>query len=454
MLNISYTCSSKLIMNGVLCMDLFDIQNENQQPLAYKMRPRNIDEIIGQKDVIGKGTALYKMIKNDYVPSILLYGPPGVGKTSIAMAIAGTVKFPFMSINATTAGKKEIENAVELAKREGKAILFIDEVHRFNKAQQDYLLPHVERGLITLIGATTENPFHDVNPAIRSRCGQIKELRELSSLDIKELLLSALSDEERGVGKQHIEISEEAIGLISSSTNGDARSALNVLEEVIFASAKNGDSLTNVDMETVEECVQNKGFTHDKSGDIYYSLLSALQKSIRGSDTSASLHYLARLITGGDLVSICRRLIVIAYEDISLAAPDVSARTVLAVDAVERLGLPEARIPLANIVIELCLSPKSNSAYKALDFALEDVRRGDIGEIPEHLKDTHYKGASELGHGIGYKYPHDYPNSWVSQEYLPEKLKNRIYYKPKENGQEKYFSKVFERLEELKNKGD
>ncbi|HHW36735.1 MAG TPA: replication-associated recombination protein A [Bacillales bacterium] len=418
------------------------------------MRPRNIDEIVGQKHVIGECTSLYKMIQNGYVPSMLLYGPPGVGKTSIAKAIAGTVNFPFESINATTAGKKEIEQAVEIAKAEGKLILFIDEIHRFNKAQQDYLLPHVERGLITLIGATTENPFHDVNPAIRSRCGQIKELKPLLPGDLEELLWRALSDEERGLGKMEIEISKEAVEIISISTNGDARSALNTLEEVTRASKNMDSGKIEIEIEVVKECVENKGFSHDKHGDIFYNLLSCLQKSIRGSDVSAALHYLARLIEGGDLTSICRRLLVIAYEDIGLSSPEVGVHTVAAIEAVERLGLPEARIPLANVVIEQCLSSKSNSAYKALDAAIEDVRKGLSDEIPSHLKDAHYKGAAVMGHGAGYKYPHDYPNSWVKQQYLPDLLKDKQYYSPKESGHEKHFSKVYERLEELKKKQD
>lgn len=424
-----------------------------EAPLSYRMRPRNIDEILGQKHIIGKDTALYKMIKNGHVPSILLYGEPGIGKTSIATAIAGTVDMPFISINATTAGKKDIEDAVLVAKTEGKLILFIDEVHRFNKAQQDTLLPHVERGLVSLIGATTENPFHDVNPAIRSRCGQIKELRPLSKEDIKELIQRALEDKERGLGHLQIEISEEAMDLISSSTKGDARSAMNVLEDVVMASKNSDNEIISVEIESVQECVQNKGFSHDKDGDLHYSLLSCLQKSIRGSDVNAALHYLARLIEGGDLVSICRRLTVIAYEDISIAAPEVAVHTVSACQAVERLGLPEARIPLANVVVEQCLSPKTNSAYKALDQAIQDVRKGNIGEIPIHLRDAHYSGAKQLGHGIDYKYPHDYPNGWVNQQYLPDALKNRKYFSPKQNGQEKHFLKVYERLEQLKKEG-
>ena len=421
------------------------------EPLSYRMRPRHIDEVVGQEHVIGKGTALYKMIKNGFVPSMLLYGSPGIGKTSLAKAIAGTVQTDFIAINATTAGKKDMEEAVEKAKMKGKLILFIDEVHRFNKAQQDYLLPHVERGLVTLIGATTENPFHEVNPAIRSRCGQIKELKALVPTDLEKLLKRALEDKERGLGSKKIEIDDSLINMIARSTNGDARSALNVLEEVTEASDKGKDGLITVKEEVVKECVENKGFSHDKSGDIYYNLLSAMQKSIRGSDVNASLHYMARLLEGGDLKSICRRLIVIAYEDISLASPEVAVHTMMAVQAVERIGLPEARIPLANIVIEQCLSPKSNTAYKALDQAILDVQKGNTGDIPSHLKDTHYQNASKLGHGVGYQYPHNHPTSWVNQQYLPKELEGTMYYVPKHNGREDYFSKVYNRLEELKN---
>ncbi|WP_082795337.1 replication-associated recombination protein A [Alkalihalobacillus trypoxylicola] len=421
-----------------------------KEPLSYRMRPRNIDEIAGQKHIIGPQTALTKMIKKGYVPSLLLYGPPGVGKTSIAKAIAGTVHKPFLAINATTAGKKQIEDAVVQAKGEGNLILFIDEVHRFNKAQQDYLLPHVERGLITLIGATTENPFHEVNPAIRSRCGQIKELKALTKEDIVELIQRALADKDRGLGQYQLDMTKEAIELLADSVSGDARSALTVLEEAFKAAEEIEKGIYKIEIDIIKECIQNKGFTHDKKSDIYYNLLSSLQKSIRGSDTSAALHYLARLIEGGDLSAICRRLIVIAYEDISLAAPEVAVHTVTAVQAVERLGLPEARIPLANVVIEQCLSPKSNSAYTALDSAIEDVRNGQIGEIPSHLQDSHYKGAQALGKGVDYKYPHHYPNSWVNQQYLPDTLKEKRYYQPKESGQEKILSKVYHKLEQLK----
>jgi putative ATPase len=423
----------------------------SKEPLSMRMRPRNIDEIVGQKHVIGPNTPLYRMIKNGHVPSMLLYGEPGIGKTSLAYAIAGTVEKEFYAINATTSGKKEMEEIVAQAEMFGNIILFIDEIHRFNKAQQDYLLPNVEKGLITLIGATTENPFHEVNPAIRSRCGQIKQLKRLTKEDIVILLKRALTDKDRGLGDMSIEIDESLLNIIASSTTGDARSALNILEDIIYASKKK-DGIIYVDEHTVVECVKGKGFQHDKGGDIYYSLLSAFQKSIRGSDVDAALYYLARLLEGGDLSAICRRLAVIAYEDIGLANPMMGVKVMAAIEAVERLGLPEARIPLSVVTVELCLSPKSNSAYKALDKAIDDVRNGKTGEIPNHLKDAHYQGAKVLGHGKGYKYPHDYPNGWVYQQYLPDELVGVQYYVPKESGEEKYLAKVYTRLEELKGK--
>jgi len=423
------------------------------EPLSMRMRPRNIEEVVGQKHVIGPGTPLYNMLKKGHVPSMLLYGDPGIGKTSIAYAIAGTVGREFCGINATISGKKEIEEIVAKAELFEGIILFIDEIHRFNKAQQDYLLPSVEKGLITLIGATTENPFHAVNPAIRSRCGQIIQLKRLHKDDIVTLLKRALSDNERGFGDVDISIDELLLEAIAQATNGDARSALNILEDVVHASEQRGKTIV-VTEETIRECVKNKGFIHDKNGDVYYSLLSAFQKSIRGSDVDAALHYLARLIEGGDLAAVCRRLSVIAYEDIGLANPMMGVKVMAAIEAVERMGLPEARIPLSVITIELCLSPKSNSAYKALDKAIEDVRSGRIGEIPDHLKDAHYEGAKVLGHGKGYKYPHDYPNGWVYQQYFPNELIDTHYYVPKESGDEKYLAKVHQRLEELRRKGN
>ncbi|GGJ66979.1 putative ATPase [Anoxybacillus voinovskiensis] len=422
-----------------------------QEPLAVRMRPRTIDEIVGQAHIIGPDTALYKMIHNGYVPSLLLYGEPGVGKTSLAYAIAGTVNREFFALNATTSGKKEVEEIVAAAKMVGNVILFIDEIHRFNKAQQDYLLPNVESGLITLIGATTENPFHEVNPAIRSRCGQIKQLKRLTREEIIVLLKRALQDKARGLGSLSVDIDERFLQLIADGTNGDARSALQALEAVVYA-ARQKDGRIVVDEQLVLDCVEKKGFSHDKKGDTYYSLLSAFQKSVRGSDVDAALHYLARLLEGGDVAAICRRLLVIAYEDIGLANPFLGVKVNAAIQAVERLGLPEARIPLSVVTVELCLSAKSNSAYKALDNAIADVQSGKIGDIPAHLKDAHYDGAKVLGHGKGYLYPHDYPNSWVLQQYLPKELENVQYYYPKENGEEKHYAKVYSRLCELRHK--
>lgn len=424
----------------------------NFEPLAYKMRPTNIDEIVGQKNIIGKDTSLYKMIKNGYVPSMLLYGEPGTGKTSIAFAIAGTTQIPFIALNATTAGKKDVEEVVAETRLVGQVILFLDEIHRFNKAQQDYLLPHVERGDIILIGATTENPFHDVNPAIRSRCGQIKELTRLTPDDILELLHRTLKDERNGLGKLAIKISESQLEKIAFGCNGDARKSLTLLESLVNASSKEGNTYI-IEDEMIEDVIGKSGVYGDKKGSNFYNLLSSLQKSIRGSDVDASLYYLAHLIETGDLVALNRRLLVIAYEDIGLADTSVGNNVLAAVTASERLGLPEARIPLAVAVAEMCLSSKSNSAYVALDSAIADIRKGKVGPIPKHLRDAHYSGAKTLGH-VGYKYPHDYPvgtfGGWVKQDYLPEELKGTQYYFPIEAGEEKRLAGIYEKLKEFR----
>ncbi len=423
------------------------------EPLSHRMRPERIEEVVGQKHIIGPNSALYKMIKNDHVPSMLLYGEPGTGKTSLAYAIAGSTNKDFYALNAVSAGKKDVEQVIEEARLTRNAILFLDEIHRFNKSQQDSLLKALEEGVFILIGATTENPYHSVNGAIRSRCGQIKQLKPLSPEDITELINRALQDRDKGLGKWNVQMDPQLIGLIAQTTS-DGRTALNLLEDIVMASDRDAQGAIIVEEEMVKQSIENKGFTHDKKGDIYYSLLSSFQKSIRGSDTDAALHYLARLLEGGDLPAICRRLLVIGYEDIGLANPEVSARVLTAIQTVERLGLPEARIPLASITIELCLSAKSNSAYKALDAAIADVRKGRTGEIPDHLRDAHYQGAKELGHGIGYKYPHDYPNGWVKQRYLPEELGDAKYYQPKNAGEEKKLLLIHERLEQLRHQRD
>ncbi|WP_428909228.1 replication-associated recombination protein A [Niallia sp. Krafla_26] len=426
----------------------------NLEPLAYRMRPATIDEIVGQKEIIGVGTNLYKMVKNGYVPSMLLYGEPGIGKTSLAHAIAGTTKLPFIALNATTSGKKDVEEVVQESKLTGKLILFLDEIHRFNKAQQDYLLPHVENGSIILIGATTENPFHDVNPAIRSRCGQILQLTRLSQDDIKDLIIRALSHKEKGLGNLSIKIDENQIQRISEGVNGDARKALTMLESIVYASDMDDDTYI-VEDATIEKMISRVGVGGDKKGSHFYNLLSALQKSIRGSDVNAALYYLAHLLENGDLISVNRRLLVIAYEDIGLANPHVGSHVFAAVQASERLGLPEARIPLAAAVVEMCLSSKSNSAYQALDKAIDDIRKGKVGDIPKHLRDSHYAGAAVLGH-VGYQYPHDHPigtfGGWVKQEYLPENLKGTEYYQPVEAGEEKRLGAIYKRLQQFKEK--
>jgi putative ATPase len=420
--------------------------NMNGKPLAFRMRPRTIDEIIGQQHLVGEGKIIQRMVKAKQLSSMILYGPPGVGKTSIASAIAGSTKYAFRTLNAVTNNKKDLEVVAAEAKMSGKVILLLDEVHRLDKAKQDFLLPHLENGAIVLIGATTSNPYHAINPAIRSRC-QIFELKPLTSNEIKRALIYALQDKDRGLGTYDVHLSDEATEHFASASNGDVRSSLNALELAIISTEpdKNGSIL--IDLEIAEECLQKKSFSHDRNGDAHYDVLSAFQKSIRGSDVNAALHYLGRLVVAGDLVSISRRLIVIAYEDIGLANPQAGARTLAAIETAERLGFPEARIPLANAVIELCLSPKSNTAYKALDLAIADIEAGLSGEVPLHLRDAHYKGAASLGRGIDYLYPHDYENGWVKQQYLPDKIKKKVYYKPKKTGKfEQALALIYEKL--------
>lgn len=403
------------------------------QPLAYRMRPTKLEEVVGQQDLIGPGKIIWRMVKARLLSSMILYGPPGTGKTSIASAIAGSTKYAFRKLNAATDTKKDLQIVAEEAKMSGTVILLLDEIHRLDKAKQDFLLPHLENGRIILIGATTENPYININPAIRSRT-QIFQVHLLSLDDMKQAVQRALTDKEKGLGKLPIDLDQDAEEQLLLSANGDLRSALNSLELAAESTEPSDDGRIHLTMQVIEGSTQKRQLTADKNGDAHYDLLSAFQKSIRGSDTDAALHYLARLIASGDLTSIMRRLTVIAYEDIGLANPPAAARTVLAVQAAERLGLPEGRIPLANAVIELCLSPKSNSAITAVDDALTRVNQGHFGDMPNYLKDAHYKGAAKLGHGNGYKYPHDYPEDWVAQEYLPSALRGDQYYHPKNNG--------------------
>lgn len=415
------------------------------QPLAYRMRPTNIDEVVGQQHLVGPGKIIRRMVDAKMLSSMILYGPPGTGKTSIASAIAGSTHYAFRMLNAATDSKKDLQIVAEEAKMSGTVILLLDEIHRLDKTKQDFLLPHLENGRIILIGATTENPYISINPAIRSRT-QIFEVKPLAENDIKVAIERALTDKTRGLGESPVHLNDTAETFLTQATNGDLRSALNGLE-LALKSTPVTDGKINITLPIIEECVQRKAVSNDKNGDAHYDVISAFQKSIRGSDVNAALHYMGRLIEAGDLPSIARRLMVIAYEDIGLGNPQACARTVSAVQAAEKLGFPEARIPLADAVIDLALSPKSNSGIVAIDAALEDIRAGKAGEVPDQLRDAHYKGAAKLNRGVGYKFPHDYPNDWVKQQYLPDRLKQATYYQPKTNGKyEKALAEQYQRL--------
>lgn len=423
-----------------------------QQPLAYRMRPRNLDEVVGQQHLVGPGKIIRRMVEAKMLSSMILYGPPGTGKTSIASAIAGSTRYAFRMLNAATDTKKDLQIVAEEAKMSGTVILLLDEVHRLDKTKQDFLLPHLESGKIIMIGATTENPYITINPAIRSRT-QIFEVKPLQEEDILTAIDQALADETRGLGSEIIVLTDDARLHLSRATNGDLRSALNGLELAARSTPKGPGGIIHLTLTIIEECVQRKALTHDKDGDAHYDVISAFQKSIRGSDVDGALHYLGRLVEAGDLAIICRRLMVIGYEDIGLANPAAAARTVNAVLAAERLGLPEARIPLADTVVDLCLSPKSNSAYMALDAAIADIRSGKAGDVPDHLRDSHYKGAESLNRGVGYQYPHNFDDAWVDQQYLPDKLKNTHYYQPKATGKyEQALGQRYQQLQQRKKK--
>ncbi len=425
------------------------------KPLAYRMRPKNLDEVVGQQHLIGPGKIIRRMVEARLLSSMILYGPPGIGKTSIASAIAGSTKYAFRKLNAATDSKKQLEQVAEEGKMSGTVILLLDEIHRLDKKKQDFLLPLLESGQIILIGATTENPYISISPAIRSRC-QIFELKPLSTKDAATAIDRALTDKENGLGKYNVSLTEDAEKLLIEKGNGDLRATLNGLELAVLSTkqelkdAGKKDSDFKIDQKEMADSIQMKSQNFDAKGDGHYDLVSAFQKSIRGSDVDASLYYLARLVESGDLISICRRLSVIAYEDIGLANPAAAQHAFVAIQAAQTLGFPEARIPLANAVIELALSPKSNSAMKGIDKALSDVRHKKTGSIPADLKDAHYSGAKKLGHGNGYIYPHAYPNDWIAQQYLPDKLIGTQYFDPKGNSKiEKGLKKQYQILRKM-----
>ena len=399
----------------------------NNEPLANYLRPKKLDDVIGQEHLIGKDKIITNLVKNKKIFSMILYGPPGVGKTSIANAIVNELNLKHRFLNAVVNNKKDFEIVFEETKIYGNIVLVVDEIHRLNKDKQDLLLPLLENGLITLIGLTTSNPYHKINPAIRSRC-QIFELLPLSKDDIKKGLKKTIKS------LPDIKINDKAINLISIMSNGDFRFALNLLEVAYYASDK------NINEEVIKRVNSKASNPMDEDETGHYDVLSAFQKSIRGSDVNAALHYLARLISSGDLDSIYRRMSVIAYEDIGLANPNMGVRVNACINACERIGLPEARIPLSQMIIDLCLSPKSNSAESAIDLALSDIEKGNIGKVPTHIN----------AQAFGYKYPHDYPGSYVVQQYLPDELKNRVYYKPKNNKYERVLKTTLDNIEKLK----
>ena len=436
-------------------MDLLEYNRkdvlEKQAPLASRMRPRTVEEVVGQEHILGKDKLLYRAIKADRISSLILYGPPGTGKTTLAQVIANTTSAEFVELNATTSGKKDMEEAVEKAKdrlgMNGKrTILFIDEIHRFNKAQQDYLLPFVENGTVILIGATTENPYFEVNRALISR-SIIFELNPLTNEDIKSLILRAASDKERGVGDYNLRIDDDALEFLADIVGGDARSALNALELAAMTTDPGSDGTIHVTVDVAASCIQKRVLGYDRDGDNHYDTVSAFIKSMRGSDPDAAVFYLARMLYAGeDIRFISRRIMICASEDVGNADPQALVVAAAAAQAVERIGMPEAQIILAQAAAYVACAPKSNSAVKAIGEAMRAVRDEPAGPIPPYLRDAHYKGAKNLGHGLDYRYPHDFPNHYVEQQYLPDNMKGRRFYELSDNGYEKTIKMLFKRM--------
>ena len=438
-------------------MDLFDYMRastqEQESPLASRMRPTTLDEVVGQKHIIGKDKLLYRAIKADQLGSIIFYGPPGTGKTTLAKVIANTTSARFRQINATVAGKKDMEDVVKEAKDAlgmygKKTILFVDEIHRFNKSQQDYLLPYVEDGTLILIGATTENPYFEVNGALLSR-SRIFELKALEKEDVKELILRAVRDEKKGMGSYHAVIDDEAADFLADVSGGDARAALNAVELGVLTTERDqADGLIHITLEVAQECIQKRAVRYDKDGDNHYDTISAFIKSMRGSDPDAAVYYLARMLYAGeDIKFIARRIMICAAEDVGNADPQALTVAVSAAQAVERIGMPEAQIILSQAVLYVATAPKSNSACNAVFEAMDAVKSQRSMPVPAHLQDSHYGGSAKLGHGIGYKYAHNYPNHYVKQQYLPDGMEEQVFYHPSENG---YESKIGEHMRFLR----
>ncbi|MBS4025010.1 MAG: AAA family ATPase [Clostridia bacterium] len=436
-------------------MDLFDFALHNEKfkaaPLAVRMRPRSLEEFAGQQEIVGKGRLLRRSIEADQLSSLIFYGPPGTGKTTLAKIIANTTKAYFEQINAVTAGVADIRRITGEAKERFKlyqqrTVLFVDEIHRFNKSQQDAMLPWVEDGTVVLIGATTENPYFEVNKALLSR-SRVFQLNPLGPKEIKQILLQAMEDEQRGLGSYGTDITQEAMEHLINYSGGDARIALNGLELAVLTTEPDQKGIRHISLSTVAESIQRPVLRYDKSGDQHYDVISAFIKSIRGSDPDGAIHWLAKmLVAGEDPVFIARRLVVHAAEDIGLADPQALVVATAAFQAIQIVGLPEGRIPLAQAVIYLATAPKSNSVIKAIDQAIGDVRTKDTGEVPRHLRDIHYSGAGKLGHGGGYLYPHLYPDHYVKQQYLPDPLVKASYYQPSEQGKEKEIAARWKQL--------
>lgn len=438
-------------------MDIFDyarsVNSEKESPLASRLRPKTLDQVVGQEHIIGKDKLLYRAIKADKLSSIIFYGPPGTGKTTLAKVIANTTSADFMQLNATVAGKKDMEDVVAKAKQNmamsgRKTILFVDEIHRFNKGQQDYLLPFVEDGTVVLIGATTENPYFEVNSALISR-SIVFELHPLSVENIKTLILRAVNDKTDGMGIYNGVIDDDAVMFLAEISNGDARTALNAVELGILTTDPAQDGKIHITLEVAQQCVQKRALKYDKSGDNHYDTISAFIKSMRGSDPDAAVYYLSRMLYAGESVDfISRRILICAAEDVGMANPQALVVANAAAQAVHQVGMPEAQIILSEAVIYVASSPKSNSACNAIFVANEVVRSTVTAKVPAHLQDAHYKGSAKLGHGIGYKYAHDYPNHYVKQQYLPDGLEDSRFYEPGDLGYEVEVKNYFKKIKE------